>query len=202
MVLSYTVTYSPKYLGFPIKTDKSKEYGVVTEIMRPIIEQVQLLLEKYRRITVLRFDCHFPGAWVSDRKFENECVSRFIKSLCRKLKSSRWKSHKNIAYGWVYEVGEAGGRPHYHFFIAFEARYRRLGAYGGGSSSGVYGVIESCWKAVVCGHVQHAGAHFIERNNAAKLDDCIDHLSYMAKVRDKQFGKGFTAKNFSMSRLL
>lgn len=169
--------------------------------MRPIIDQVQLLTEKYRRITVIRFDCHFPDQWVSDRKLENQCASRFIKSLQRKLKSSKWKSHQDIIYGWVYEIGKENGRPHYHFFIGFKALYRRLGRFSGAGSSGVYGVIEDCWKRTVEGHLQHVGVHFIERGNTPKLDDCIDHLSYMAKVRDKQFGKGSTAKNFSISRM-
>ncbi|MFT0867303.1 inovirus-type Gp2 protein [Pseudomonas sp. CAM1A] len=168
--------------------------------MRPIIDQLQTLVEKYRRVTVLRFDGHFPVSWTTSRKLENMLVSRFIKSLRRTLKSSKWKSHKDIIYGWVYEIGSTG-RPHYHFFIGFEARYLRLGRYSGCGSSGVYGAIENCWKRVVGGHLQHAGAHFIERANTTKLDDCVDHLSYMAKVRDKQFGKGSTSKNFSISRL-
>ncbi|WP_323115097.1 YagK/YfjJ domain-containing protein [Pseudomonas guariconensis] len=199
--LSYTVTYSSKYRGFSIKADKVKGYGIITEIMRPIIEQVQALVGKYRRVTVLRFDGHFPVSWITNRKLENTLVSRFLKSLRRTLKASKWKSHKDIIYGWVYEIGSNNGRPHYHFFIGFEARYKRLGRYSGQGSSGVYGAIESCWKRIVGGHVHHAGAHFIKSEEPARLNDCIDHLSYMAKVRDKQFGMGSTAKNYSLSRL-
>ncbi|MFJ7796846.1 inovirus-type Gp2 protein [Pseudomonas sp. NPDC096950] len=199
--MTITVTYEPTYRGYSINACKTKEYGVITDIMKNIIDQIEHILSHHSRISVIRFDCHFPKNWTTNHKLENERVSQLTKMLRQKLGSKKWLEHKNIVQGWAYEVGDKSKRGHYHYFIAFKALYYRLGSFKGGTYTGLYGLIKDCWSSVVDGHVEFAGTHTVNRSNRIQINNCIYHLSYLAKVRDKQFGQGSTAKNYSLSRL-
>lgn len=199
--LTISVTYSGAYRGYPINACKHRKWGIITDIMGRIIDQVEALLSWYSRITVIRIDCHFPKVWKTDRKLENDLMSDFTKMLKSKLRTKEWLGHDKLISGWVYEVGSKEGRGHYHFFMGFEALYLRLGGFDGGVYTGIWGLVKDCWDRAVGGHIQIAGSHTVNRSNVSQIHSCVKHLSYLAKKRDKQFGLGFTAKNYALSRL-
>lgn len=179
----------------------ARKFGIVTEIMRRVIGQVEALLSRHSRINVIRFDCHMPQGWSVNHKLENKLVSAFTKMLKAKLKTEEWLGHDNVITGWTYEVGAEHRSGHYHFFVGFEALYRRLGSFEGGMYTGLYGLIKDCWRRTVGGHIHFSRSHTVNRSNVVQIRKCIEHLSYIAKDDTKQFGKGNTAKNYALSRL-
>ena len=198
--MSNTITFNDKYDGFNIQASKAKQHGIILDVLRPMIGQITTLLSRHSRITVLRFDCRFPTNWEHNRKLENNAMTRTTKMIKENLQLKRWSGHRDLISGWVYEVGN-DGRPHYHCFIGFKSCYRRLGAFGGETYSGIWELIRSAWKRTTGGTVHFSKNHTVNRTNFEQLNCCIHHISYMAKVNTKQFGNGSTAKNFSFSRL-
>lgn len=198
------ISYLPFYKGFRVnvvEVPDSEGLGIYTEIMDSIINQVERLLDRHSRVHVLRFDCKFPSNWKRNRKLENEAASRLSQIIKDNLALKRWGGHKDVAYGWVFEVGEKNNMPHYHFFVAFKARTVALGAVTHSGCTGVLGMIQGCWKRLVGGSVWFSKTHTVNRGNQLEIHDCIYHLSYMSKVNTKVIGMGNTAKNFSLSRL-
>ncbi|WP_125830249.1 inovirus-type Gp2 protein [Pseudomonas sp. v388] len=169
--------------------------------MRRVIGQVEALLSWHSRINVIRFDCHFPQGWKNDHKLENKVMSAFTKMLKSKLRTKQWLGHDHVITGWSYEVGEENGNGHYHFFVGFEALYRRLGSFEGGIYTGLYGLIKDCWKRVIGGHIHFSKSRIVKRSNVTQIHQCVRHLSYIAKDVTKGFGSGCTAKNYALSRL-
>lgn len=195
------VIYHRRHRGFRVNACKLKKQGLYIDILDPAIDQLTHLLERHSRITVLRFDCRFPANWVTDRKLENAAASQLSQMIKDNLGLKRWGSHKDVAYGWVYEVGNQCNHPHYHFYIAFKALTLSLGAITYNGYTGLLGVIQSCWNRLTGGSTYFCGTHTVNRGNHKELDACVYHISYMAKVDTKIIGMGNKAKNFSFSRL-
>lgn len=203
--MSKTISYSSTYRGYHVnaKKDETKDLylGVYTEILDSIIDQITELLRRHSRIHVLRFDCHFPSRWKHDRKLENDAISRLCKTIKENLSLKRWGSHKDIACGWVFEIGKMNNRPHFHVYIAFKAATMTLGAITPDGCTGVLGMIQSCWKRIAGGSTWMVETHTVNRSNNAEISDCVFHLSYLGKVNTKIIGMGNHAKNYSSSRL-
>jgi hypothetical protein len=194
-------TYSDVYRGYSVNADFSKGWGLYTEILDGIIDQIKNLQNTYSRIHVLRFDIRIPSKKEYCIEAENAQVSALIKAIKSNLALKRWGEHKKVAHGWVREVGKSG-HGHYHVFIAYKSFQRSLGIISDDFYSGTWGLIKSCSERITGASVHFSGkAHLINRTDYIRLNDCIYHLSYLAKISSKDFGTGQKHKRYSFSRI-
>lgn len=198
--LTITTTYDRAYRELPINTNKTREFGAFTEILEAIYNQLEALLSWHSRITVLVFDLHLPYSKISGHESGNQLVTLFLKKIKEDLASARWGGHTQIIHGWAREVGK-GGRAHYHFYIGFKQLYRRVGAISESGCTGLWKLIQNRWSEVSGGFARPSNSHTVNRSNPHELERAFHHLSYIAKIRDKDFGTGETHKRYSRSRL-
>ncbi|VXC99181.1 inovirus-type Gp2 protein [Pseudomonas sp. 9Ag] len=194
------ITYKNSFKNLPVNASKALNLGLYTEILESIHSQLMAIMSMHSRVSVLRFDLHFPRKSYSDAKLENSVVSSFLKRVKDHLRSSKWGKHKHIVTGAVREVGTSKS-GHYHVFIAFKAIYRRLGAFSGEGHSGLWGLLETSWKSASGGSIHFSLPHLLNRGDHTAFARCFRHLSYLAKVRDKHFGTGEHHKRFFFTRL-
>jgi hypothetical protein len=195
-----TVSYSPDFRGLRVNASEHCKQGVYIEILKSIHDQLNALISYHSRISVIRFDLHFPDAQPVDAKLENSQVQHLLKMVKDNLRLARWGSHKRFVTGAVREIGKTG-KPHYHIFIAFKSTYRRFGAFRSENHSGVWGLIQTRWKRLTGGSVYFCSPRTVERRDDDAIADCFYHLSYLAKLRDKAFGTGEPHKRFFFTRL-
>lgn len=198
--LSATATYDRAYKNLPINTSKAREFGAFTEILEAIHDQLQALLSWHSRITILVFDLHFPYGKSSSDESGNQLVTGFLKKIKEDLASAKWGRHTKVIHCWAREIGQEG-RAHYHFYIGFKQCYRRVGAISEDGCTGLWKLIQNRWKEASGGFARPSKAHTVNRSNPQELETAFHHLSYIAKVRDKDFGTGETHKRYSRSRL-
>ncbi|PTU01699.1 hypothetical protein DBR45_16160, partial [Pseudomonas sp. HMWF031] len=79
----------------------------------------------------------------------------------------------------------------------------RLGACYGDTPTQLWKLIYNRWKELSDGSVRPSDTnhHVVNRGNHKQLSTAFYHLSYMCKVRSKDFGTGEHHKRFSNSRL-
>jgi len=110
------VTYKPIYNGLAINTGKYKKLGVYTNMLEPMLNQIEVLLTHHSRIQLLRFDLHLPVTKLMTASAGNLVVSNFFKQVKQDLASANWNRQKNVIQGWAREVGESDN-AHYHCYI-------------------------------------------------------------------------------------
>jgi len=194
------VSFNDTFKGMKVNANKDKGYGVYPVILDRMLEQITNLQEYHSRVTVVRLDLHFPEGHATNNKLENTMLSRYIKRCKADLGSNAWGNHKRFVHGWVKEVGESG-RSHYHLFFAFQTLQRNLGLISGDGHSGVWKLLEDRWSELTGGTVHFTKQHRLERGDHNAFANCFYHLSYLAKVRDKQFGTGEPHRRFGFSKL-
>lgn len=194
-------SFDPTYLGHKVNACPIKGHALYVEILDGMYRQLQNLMTHHSRIQVIRFDIRLPPKKTYDAKSENQQIRSFFKTLKENLRLVRWGSHKRIAHGWVREVGKSG-HGHYHAFIAFKRFTLRLGAISGGRCTGIWDLIKRCADRAIGGSTELSlRVHTLESNDTLAFNDCIYHLSYLAKVRTKVFGTGNGHKGFDFSRI-
>ncbi|MCO2549223.1 inovirus-type Gp2 protein [Pseudomonas aeruginosa] len=195
------ITYALTYKGWPINTVKSRSLGAYTAILNSIHSQISALLSHHSRITVLVFQLHVPYMKFSGSRTWNQEVSEFVQEAKRKLATTAWGNHRQLAYCWVREVGDSR-KEHYHVYIAFKQLYRRAGKVSAEGYTGLWGMLQKPWEELTGGFLRPITSHTVNRNNQSEIFAAFRHLSYLAKVRDKDFGTGENHKRYSSSRLL
>lgn len=198
--MTSATTYDGRYKNLPINTNRARGFGAYTKILEAIHSQIHALLSWHSRITILVFNLHIPYGKFSSEKSGNQLVTEFFKRLKEELSSSKWGKNKDVIHCWAREVGEEG-RAHYHCYIGFKQLYRRVGSISGSDCTGLWGLIQSRWKEVSGGFARPSKSHTVNRKEKKELDAAFHHLSYIAKIRDKDFGTGETHKRYSRSRL-
>jgi hypothetical protein len=193
-------SFNDTFKGMKVNANKGKGYGVYPVILDRILAQITNLQEYHSRVTVVRLDLHFPEGHVTNNKLENTILSRYIKRCKADLGSSTWGTHKRFVHGWVKEVGEFG-KSHYHLFFAFQTLQLNLGLLSGDGHTGVWKLLEDRWSELAGGTVHFSKQHRLTRDNPEAFAKCFYHLSYLAKVRDKQFGTGDSHRRFGFSKL-
>lgn len=193
-------SFNDVFKGIKVNADKCKGYGVYPMILDRMHSQIFNLQSYHSRITVVRIDLHFPAGHTRNHKYENMMVSRYIKMCKADLGSIDWRRHKRIIHGWVKELGKSGN-PHFHLFFGFQTLHRNLGLISGDGHTGMWKLFERRWQELTGGSVQLIRPHFVERDDRGAFDACFYHLSYLAKVRDKQFGTGESYRRFAFSKL-
>jgi len=159
--------------------------GIYPNIMNKLLEQLDICLDKWKRVLVVRFDLH--TAFYSG---DNKRVTRFRKNLLRRLQ--RKYGMFEVGYVWAREVEKAKSQ-HYHFCLFLDGSKVR-------HSKIILEIVDSTWKAIQ--HKNHVPViprpyHFI--NSPESKADAIYRISYLAKTR----GKGYRdpqAKDYSTSR--
>lgn len=195
------VTYSPTYQGLEINTGKYKNLGVYTNMLKPMLNQIEALLMHHSRIQLLRFDLHLPVTELMTASTGNLVVSNFFKQVKQDLASANWSRQKNVIQGWAMEVGESDN-VHYHCYIGIASTVR-LGTFYGDTLTGLWKLLYNRWEQLSGGSVRpsETSHHVINRNNHKELSTAFYHLSYICKVRSKDFGTGESHKRYSNSRL-
>jgi len=164
----------------------SSKSGLYAEILKPMIEQFEIGLEKWRRVFVLRFDLH---THVFTKN--NVRITAFRKRLFQKLK--RYYGFKEIGSCWVREQERAKSQ-HYHFVLFLDGNLIR-------HSSIINEMIRAAWDdgtgTYTMPHIKHP-FHFVDREGIAQ--EAIYRVSYLAKPRGKGYRPPQT-KDFQCSRM-
>ena len=164
----------------------SAKSGLYAEILKPIIEQFEIGLTKWRRVFVLRFDLH-THVFTKD----NARMTAFKKRLFQKLK--RYYGFKEIGSCWVREQERAKSQ-HYHCVLFLDGNLIR-------HSSMINEMIRAAWDdgtgTYTVPHIKHP-FHFADRESI--VQDAIYRVSYLAKPRGKGYRPPQT-KDFQCSRM-
>jgi len=189
-----------KFNEMKVNANQSRGFGLYQVILERMLHQLVNLQDYHSRITIVRIDLHFPDGQALNHKHENKLLSRYIKKVKVDLGSTTWKNHKRIIHGWVKEIG-ASGKSHYHLFFGFQTLHLTLGAISGEGHTGMWKLLQDRWKEITGGTVHFTKPHNLNRGDTKAFEDCFYHLSYLAKVRDKEFCTGEDYRRFHFSRL-
>lgn len=194
------VSFNDTFKGIKVNANKDRGYGLYPVILDRMYNQISNLQDYHCRITVVRIDLHFPDSHVTNNKLENTMLSRYIKRCKADLGSNNWGNHKRFVHGWVKEIGESG-KSHYHLFFGFQTLQLNLGLLSGDGHTGVWKLLEGRWNELTGGTVHFSMSHRLTRGDHKAFAKCFYHLSYLAKIRDKQFGTGESHRRFGFSKL-
>ena len=176
-------TFSHNGKTYQVNSSKS---GLYAEILKPIIEQFEIGLKKWRRVFVLRFDLH---THVFTKN--NVRITAFRKRLFQKLK--RYYGFKEIGSCWVREQERAKSQ-HYHFVLFLDGNLIR-------HSSIINEMIRAAWDdgtgTYTMPHIKHP-FHFVDREGITQ--EAMYRVSYLAKPRGKGYRPPQT-KDFQCSRM-
>jgi hypothetical protein len=179
----YDDTFTHNGKTYRVNSTKS---GLYAEILKPIIEQFEIGLAKWRRVFVLRFDLH-THIFTND----NARITVFRKRLFQKLK--RYYGFKEIGSCWVREQERAKSQ-HYHCVLFLDGNLIR-------HSSMISEMVRAAWDDgtgnQTMPYIKHP-FHFVDREGI--LQDAIYRVSYLAKPRGKGYRPAQT-KDFQCSRM-
>lgn len=175
------------------------EYAAYTTTHKPVLNQIKALSTHHSRIHLLRFDLHLPVTDIMDAVSGNLLASKFFKQVKQDLASANWNHQRNVIQGWVREVGESEN-THYHCYIGVASTIK-LGTFYGDTLTRLWKLVYNRWEQLSGGSVRPSGYHVINRGDPEQLNTSFFHLSYLCKVRSKDFGTGETHKRYSNSRL-
>lgn len=182
-----TVTHNEifEYRGKSYRVNAAKS-GLYVQMLRPLINQFEIAVQKWKRVFVLRFDLHqhfYSG--------DNKRVTTFIKRLFNRLK--REYGFTEIGYCWVRERERAKAQ-HYHFVLFLNGRLIK-------HSKRINDLIKQAWEDPTGSyHVPTIKRPFYFGTSEEITDEVIHRVSYLAKAR----GKGHRdkqAKDFQCSRM-
>lgn len=187
-----------EYRGYLVNSSSTRP--LIEDAIARYIEQLEALKSHYSEIYVIRFDLAFPDNQEWTPEEETESISGFFKKVRERLLSKKNGSIKKWVYGWAREH-ETAKKGHFHCFIAFP--YRKVRTPGVGTSEvreGKMGLFDELWKQInQGGRVHLVKAHRVK--DEASLGRAIYHISYLAKVRGKTYGKDAGHRNWDASRL-
>jgi hypothetical protein len=176
-------TYTHNGKTYQVNATKS---GLYADILKPIIEQFEIGLSRWKRVFVLRFDLH-THAYTKD----NARITAFRKRLFQKLK--RHYGFKDIGFCWVREHERAKAQ-HYHFVLFLDGNLIR-------HSSKITPMIKSAWEnptgTYTMPYISHP-FHFADSEDI--IEKAIYRVSYLAKTRGKGYRPPQT-KDFQCSRM-
>jgi len=178
--------------------NSSETKGVFPVIIEKEVEQLDICLEKFRRVLVVRFDLS-----MDEYTGDNQTISIFLNRLKEKLfKLKRYRRIRDIGHVWVREV-ETVKTQHYHVALFMDGNKIQHPAL-------LLQLIKAKWYKYgrlwipKKEHVDDDGCfYFIDKKKKDWEEvrrKAIYRLSYLGKTRGKGF-KDIQAKNYSVSRL-
>lgn len=182
--ITHSDTIEHSGIEYLINSTKS---GIYTSIVHRFIEQLDIGLQRWRRVLAVRFDLHHKDI----QTHSNKWLSRFIKNLKRRLERAYGLS--DLGFIWVREQ-ERGKAQHYHLVIWLDGNIVR-------SAENLLPIINETWQAInPINTIGYAGRSEIFIDTEDKKREFIYWISYFAKAR----GKGYRAeqvKDYQCSRL-
>ncbi len=173
--------------GEELKINSSEQLGVYPKIIERYIEQLDICIDRFKRVFVLRFDLHADEYTPNNKRMED-----FIRRQKRRIQRSY--NTKDIGHSWVREVSSAK-KLHYHgsFFIDGKKIQH---------PEKLLAQIRAKWKH---GHVPYFENmyYYIDTYKEGWEElraDVIERLSYLAKTSTKGYRNPQT-KCYSASRL-
>ncbi len=86
--------------------------------------------------------------------------------------------------------------------MAFRRFTVRFGTISGDGYTGLWELLRSCSKRITGANLNfNTTVHILERGDGPAFEKCFYHLSYLAKLRDKEFRTGSGHKLYDFSRL-
>jgi len=158
--------------------------GINKRHLERIFYQLDVMLNRYSKVLVVRFDLHMP-AYTDD----NELLTLFRRRFFKRIRAKY--SIKDIAYFWCREY-EKGKGQHYHWAIIVDGKKAKSGYPTNELATLV-------WTGLG-GSIHKGQYHHFSRREHEKQKNAIEHLSYLAKVRTKGYA-GDKIKCFSSSKL-
>lgn len=178
--------------------NSSKTKGVYSNIIEKEVEQLDICLDKFGRVLVVRFDLS-----MDEYTGDNQTISIFLNRLKEKLfKLKKYRRIKDIGHVWVREV-ETVKTQHYHVALFLDGNKIQ-------HPSLLLQLIKAKWNKH--GRVWIPKKEYIDDDGCFYFIDkktkdweeqrgkAIYRLSYLGKTRGKGF-KDIQAKNYSVSRL-
>lgn len=189
------------------------------DIMDKIIDDVEFMRAQYKCLYIVRFElCFSSNDSARLDKASQGAISELCKRvkcyLEKEVSNPRneaqrpLRNHKNVHVAWVREYGK-NKKYHYHCYMCLDgSKIKSFGSREGEDIVSLFTLIQHYWlKACGVGfdcpehlrpyvHVNRGNrpsGHLIRNNSAdggeGKFRAAIWHLSYLAKVRDKQRNK-------------
>lgn len=197
-----TIFHNQLFNGMPVYRKP-----LVKEYLMSIQHFLEMSLNEYSRLYVLRFDLRYPENYFC---FDSGLdITTFIARLNSRLEADlkrKGKEHKcHMRYVWVKEK-EYSDNYHYHFAISLNKDvYFTKGKFDS-SERNLSKMIQEAWESVIgnCIPGQSGLVHFCENGDywindkGDKYKECFERLSYLAKIETKNFGTG--QKNLGSSR--
>lgn len=186
-----SITHESKITGvktnYPVLADYS--HGIYLSIVHKMIDQLEICQEKWGRVFVVRLEMH--------QKFytgNNKLVSRFICNFKKKILKEY--GIREIGFQWAREH-EIAKAQHYHLAVF-------LDGYKVKSSWKIHHIAKVTWEKIKVGntmpYVRGKVSHDIRKGDAETKAEAIEHVSYLAKTRGKQY-RDPQAKDYSTSRM-
>lgn len=168
---------------FPIS---SKPSGIYTQQLKSILSQLDIMLEKYGRVFVMRFDIR-----PFEQSNDNSVISKFNKPLHKWLKR-RYKL-KDVAFAWCREQ-EKAKKQHYHCVLILDGK-------AVDHSSVIFEKItELCQQQNLSPSLPKNSFYNCRQSDHENIANIILRLSYLAKARGKGY-KPLQVKNHGTSRI-
>src|SRR5574344_1344034 len=193
--------YDSSYQGIPIQV----QHGPLVEnYLQRMHECFDRALIDYSRVSMIRFDLHVPDKCAPEALNGNELIYRFFSSLKAKIKHSQEQSqnaghrvhHTNLRYIWCREISD-NQRVHFHIALLLNgAAYSFIGKFEL-CRDNMYARIHQAWgsalhihaedvKGLV--HIPENPTYQILRGDTSSFQEAFHRVSYLCKVRSKEFG--------------
>lgn len=194
------ITQKNEYKGLQVNNGKYRNLGLYTCILESIYDQLLAIQSHHSRIWVVRFDLHVPHTNFSASSTWNQELSEFWRIVKKRLATKACYRIKEVAFCWCREVADRK-HEHYHCYIAFKHETVSFGSFSSQRYTGLWGVLQNAWIELTGGFLEPVKSYTLNRGDAKTLHKVFKHLSYMAKVKTKDFGTGATHKRYNASRL-
>ena len=162
-----------------------KKSGIETRILRPLLEQFEIMLSYHNKVFVWRLDIR-----LYEPSLNSEIITNFNRRFHRQIK--RKYRVNRIGFMWARET-EKAKQQHYHYVLMLDGNKILNPHYLQDMASNILDDL-------------NASPHFVRRYHMAKrsdkesIDQATHHMSYLAKAR----GKGYRepqSKDYGGSRL-
>nr|WP_166656623.1 inovirus Gp2 family protein [Comamonas sp. JUb58] len=194
----------PYFLGSPVIYHRG---DLIENYLLRIHECLTQALALHARICVMRFDLYVPEHFFQGALQDNSLISKFFSSLQAKIDHAQAQSRKaghrvhdaDLRKIWTREISE-NGRVHFHVAIivnhdafAFIGRFDL-------DSNNMYARIHEAWASALSMypidikgyvHIPDQPTYLVIRGEEASFNDAFYRMSYFAKLKTKQYQKGF-----------
>ncbi|MDB4224947.1 inovirus Gp2 family protein, partial [Granulosicoccus sp.] len=155
--------------GHSYAINNSQKHGLYPQMLKPAIDQLNICMDRWRRVFVIRFDLH------QHEYTENSLmISRFRKNLARKLE--RQYGISAVGYYWVRER-EKVKNQHYHVALFLDGNLIR-------HPSALVKIITETWGNLNTGNSTYYPKHcYYNVVDNQSRNEVVYRLSYFAKSR-------------------